>query len=286
MKATINNGSAVRLCVIGDPVAHSRSPRIQTAMLSALGTEGTYIAQPVKREELADFVARVRAGEFTGFNATMPHKQALFPMVDKLDDTARLCQAINTVCVENGKLVGYSTDGDGFVAALRQLDCDPAGKKIALLGSGGAARSVAMALARTGAERVAVCARNARKAADLCAPFPSILIPAGFDRDSLAREARSAQILINCTNLGMTGQGQFEDFSFLSTLLGSAVVCDLIYEPAETELIRHARELGHKTMNGLPLLVWQGVLALEKFLGRGSLDKEIMARAAFDALKD
>jgi shikimate 5-dehydrogenase len=155
-----------------------------------------------------------------------------------------------------------------------------------MLGAGGAARSVAFALAKAGAKQVLVCARNKEKTADLCAMNGNVLVPTGFDGDSLAKAAQSAQVLVNCTSLGMEGQGQFQDFSFLDALPSDAVVCDLIYHPAETELLRLARENGHRTMNGLPLLVWQGVLALEKFLGRDGLDRDAMAKAAYGALDD
>jgi 3-dehydroquinate dehydratase type II len=278
--------SPARLCVIGDPVAHSLSPKIQTAMLDALGVRGTYTAQHVKPEELEQFLSRVRAGEFTGFNATMPHKQALVNLVDKLDESAEVCQAVNTVCVENGQLVGYNTDGAGFVSALGALGCNLSGKTVAMLGAGGAARSVGYALAKAGAKQVIVCARNQEKAADLCGMNEDVLVPSGFDLDSLTRAAESAQVLVNCTNLGMDGQGQFQDFSFLDGLRENAVVCDLIYHPAETELLRLARIRRHMTMNGLPMLVWQGVLALEKFLGRGKLDRSTMSAAAYRSLGD
>ena len=274
----------VKLCVIGDPVAHSLSPRIHTAMLAALEAEGSYGCETVKAEELDDFLARARQGACTGFNATMPHKQLLYTRMDRLDEGARQCQAVNTVCVEEGKLVGYNTDGAGFVAALRAMGCPPTGKKVMVLGAGGAARAVSIGLARSGARQVTVCARDRMKAADLCILFPAFLVPTGFEAGTLTKEAKTAQILVNCTSLGMTGQGQFEDFSFLDALPESAVVCDLIYHPEETELLRRALARGLRTMNGLPTLVWQGVLALEKFLGRTDLDREAMAKAAFDAL--
>ena len=276
----------VKLCVIGDPVSHSLSPRIQTAMLSALEAEGSYTYETVRQDELEAFLARVRAGEYTGFNATMPHKQLLYTMMDKLDEGARQCQAVNTVCVEDGKLVGYNTDGTGFVAALKAMGCSPTGKKVMLLGAGGAARSVAIGLARSGARQVTVCARDKMKAADLCILFPAFLVPTNFELGTLVKEAKTSQILVNCTSLGMTGQGQFEDFDFLDALPDNAVVCDLIYHPFETELLRRARERGLKTMNGLPMLVWQGVLALEKFLGQDGLDRDLMAKAAFESLSN
>ena len=284
--APIPELSPVKLCVIGDPVSHSLSPRIQTAMLSALEAEGSYTYETVKQDELEAFLERVRAGEYTGFNATMPHKQLLYTMMDRLDEGARQCQAVNTVCVEDGKLVGYNTDGTGFVAALKAMGCALTGKKVMLLGAGGAARSVALGLARSGARQVTVCARDKMKAADLCILFPAFLVPTNFELGTLVKEAKTSQILVNCTSLGMTGQGQFEDFDFLDALPSNAVVCDLIYHPFETELLRQARERGLKTMNGLPMLVWQGVLALEKFLGQDGLDKELMAKAAFGSLSD
>ncbi len=114
-----------RLCVIGDPIAHSLSPRIQAAMLAALGAPGTYTAQRVTREELPAFLERVRAGEFTGFNATMPHKQDLADLVDELDDSARRAGSVNTVCLRDGRLVGFSTDGAGLTAALAERGTSP-----------------------------------------------------------------------------------------------------------------------------------------------------------------
>ena len=278
--------AAPKLCVIGDPVAHSLSPQMQTAMLSALGAEGSYTYETVKPEELTAFLARVRGGEYTGFNATMPHKQMLVSLVDKLDESARLTGSVNTVCLRDGQLVGYSTDGAGFVAALETLGVSPEGEEVTLLGAGGAARSVALALARAGAGRVNVCNRTAAKAEEVCAPAPDVLIPQGFDGDTLKAACARSRILVNATSLGMEGQGQFGDFSFLDALPQDAVVCDLIYHPAETELLRRARERGRRTMNGLPMLVWQGALALEQFLNRDDLDRKLMADAAFKALSD
>ena len=275
-----------RLCVIGDPVAHSRSPKLQNAMLAALEVEGHYTYETVKAEELAAFLLRVRAGEYAGFNATMPHKQALVSLVDVLDDSARLTGSVNTVCSRDGKLVGFSTDGAGFVAALEALGLSPEDETVTLLGAGGAARSVALALVQAGADSVTVCNRTPEKAEELCALAPDVLTPCSLDSAAIAEACRASRVLVNATSLGMEGQGQFEDFSFLDALPADAVVCDLIYHPAETELLRRAREAGHKTMNGLPMLAWQGVLALEQFLNREDLDRNVMAKAAFEALSD
>jgi len=257
-------------------------------MLSALGQRGFYTAVTVRRAELPQFLARVRGGDLTGFNATMPHKVDLVGLVDELDESARLAQSVNTVVRRSdGTLAGYSTDGAGFVESLREAGRDPRSLEVVLLGTGGAARSLAPALARAGVKLLHVCGRRQEGVDGICGTVSAAGGSAQghmFRRETLARACGSAQVLVNCTNLGMEGQGQFEDFDFLNALPSDAMVCDLIYHPAETELLRRARRRGLAGMNGLPLLVWQGVLALEQFLGGERLDRSSLACAASAAL--
>ena len=273
----------MKLQVIGDPVLHSKSPIIHSAMLTRLGLDDiTYTARVVRRGELSDYLGWARDNGVVGFNATMPHKEDLVPLMDELDDAARAIGSVNTVCLRDGKLFGHSTDGPGFLAALEhELHIGPAGRTITLLGAGGAARAVACALAQAGAARVYVCNRTAKRAAALCALDPTgRLIPAGFDGETLCRLSAQSDLLVNCTNLGMEGcPGQFADLSFLDALPWGASVYDLIYHPAETELLRQASRLGLATCNGLSMLVWQAVLALEYFLDR-PLDREDLAGVA------
>ena len=277
----------MKLQVIGDPVLHSKSPVIHAAMLAALGLgDIPYTARVVRRGELPDYLAWARENGVTGFNATMPHKEDLVPLMDELDGTARSIGSVNTVCLRDGKLYGHSTDGPGFLAALEhELGVRADGRTVTLLGAGGAARAVACALARTGAARVYVCNRTAARAAALCAPDPTgCLVPAGFDTETLCRLSAQSDLLVNCTNLGMEGcPNRFADLSFLDALPRGAAVYDLIYHPAETELLRQARRRGLAAANGLSMLVWQAVLALEYFLDR-PLDRENLARAASAAL--
>ena len=276
----------MRLQVIGDPVLHSKSPVIHGAMLEALGLDVDYTAHVVRRGELPQYLAWAEENGVTGFNATMPHKEDLLPLLDKIDPAAKAVSAVNTVCLRNGKWVGFNTDGGGAVAALRDgLGIDPAGLTVTLLGAGGAAKAVALALSQAGAERVFVCNRTLARARELCAHAPlGRLSPAGFDMGTLRRMAEQSQLLVNCTNLGMEGcPAQFEGFSFLDALPPDAGVFDLIYHPAETELLTHARRRGLRTLNGLPMLVNQAVLALEHFLDR-PLDRGAMAGAAAAAL--
>lgn len=275
----------MRLQVIGDPVLHSKSPVLHGAMLSALGLDAAYDARVVRRGELPDYLRWARDHGVAGFNATMPHKEDLLPLLDGMDPAARLTGAVNTVCLREGVWVGFNTDGAGALSALGEvLGFDPAGSTVTLLGAGGAAKAVALALAEAGAERVRVCNRTLERAGELCARHPR-LTPAPFDPDTLERLCRGADLLVNCTSLGMEGcPRQFEGFSFLDALPPHGAVFDLIYHPAETELLAQARRRGLRAMNGLPMLVWQAVLALEHFLNR-PLDRGAMAAAASAALE-
>ncbi len=280
-----------RLCVIGDPVEQSLSPAIQNAMMKALGVAGRYGRARVSREELPAFLERVRAGEYTGFNATMPLKTDLVALVDELDPAARAVEAVNTVArLPDGRLKGYNTDGDGFVEAARRMGYDPIGAEICLLGTGGAARSVGAALAKADAGQITVFGRDQAATRNILQAMGRVAGPhvairsERFAPDLPLCAAERVRMLVNCTNLGMAGMEQFHSFDFLDELPWFAAVCDVVYHPRETELLRRARERGLRTMNGLPMLVWQGVLALEKFLGGQNLNREKMAMAAFAAL--
>ena len=277
----------MKLQVIGDPVLHSKSPAIHGAMLGALGLDVSYTPQVVRRGELPDYLRWARENGVTGFNATMPHKEDLLPLLDGMDPAARLTGAVNTVCLREGAWVGFNTDGAGALSALGEvLGFDPAGSTVTLLGAGGAAKAAALALSQAGAKQVFICNRTLGRAEDLCAHDPlKRLTPAAFDVDTLSNLAAKSQLLVNCTNLGMEGcPSQFEDFSFLNALPSAAGVFDLIYHPAETELLAQARRRGLRTLNGLPMLVNQAVLALEHFLDR-SLDRRPMAAVATSALR-
>lgn len=276
----------MKLQVIGDPVLHSKSPALHGAMLAALGLDVPYTAKVVRRGELPDYLTWARENGVTGFNATMPHKEDLIPLLDGIDPAARTIGAVNTVCLRDGKWIGFNTDGAGALAALKhELSIAPEGLTVTLIGAGGAAKAVALALAEAGAKRVFVCNRTPERAAALCAlDGRGRLSPAAFDPDTLSRRAARSQLLVNCTNLGMAGcPGQFEGFSFLDALPRDGAVFDLIYHPAETELLAQARRRGLPRLNGLPMLVNQAVLALEHFLNR-PLNHRAMAEAATAAL--
>ena len=254
-----------KLCVIGDPVLHSKSPLIQNTMIQALGLDYDYVCQPVKREELPAWLGRVRTEDWAGFNATMPHKEALVPYMDELDEDAKLYGAVNTVCCRNGKLYGFNTDGGGFARALTMCNIPIKGTRFALLGAGGAAKAVTLKLVQQGAGHVTICNRTVEKAAALAAHAPKVMSVAGFSEKELAEACANCDVLINCTNLGMTGSPVFESLAFVDALPAGVPVCDLIYHPLKTNLLARAEAQGHPVMNGLPLLIHQAILALEHF---------------------
>ena len=277
MQVELNN-TTKKLCVIGDPVLHSKSPLIQNTMIQTLGLDYVYLCQPVRAGEAARWLECAKFAGYAGFNATMPHKEDLLPLMDELDEDARLYRSVNTVCIKDDKVYGYNTDGRGFLQALLDAGFDPRGRRVVLLGAGGAAKAVALKLAQQGAASVVICNRTLEKARALCDKAPGILSPAGFDIDTLRAQCAGADLLVNCTSLGMAGaKGQFGDLSFLEALPAGAPVFDLIYAPLETALLARARELGHPARNGLSMLLYQAVFALEHFTSV-SIDAPAMAR--------
>ncbi len=281
MRVELNN-TTKKLCVIGDPVLHSKSPVIQNAMISALGLDYVYLCQLVPAGQAAQWLAAAKAAGYAGFNATMPFKEELLPLLDGIEPFARRCGAVNTVVLRDGRAFGYNTDGPGFLSAL---GIDPAGKKVLLLGAGGAARAVALALCGAGA-KVTVCNRTPQRAEELCRLEPEGLTPAGLEIETLTRLTAEADVLVNCTSLGMTGTGRdWPDLSFVDALPPTAAVCDAIYFPARTALLKRAEARGLRAMNGLGMLVGQAVLALEKFVG-APIDREKARNAALAALKE
>ncbi len=270
-----------KLAVIGDPIAHSLSPRIQNAMLNELGLSPCYGAVRVEPARLADWLEKEARPFFSGFNATMPHKSALLAHMDGLSADARKLGAVNTVVVRKGKLYGHNTDGVGFIRALENRGIAFSGTPAVLLGAGGAARSVALKLADAGCA-VTVCCRHVERAKPLLDLSPRIrAVP--FAR--MGEVLGDCCLLVNCTPLGMEGIAeQFASFDFLDALHPAASVCDLIYRPFTTALLGQADKRGHAIMNGLGMLIHQGICALELFLEK-ALDVQKMADVSEEAVR-
>ncbi len=262
---------SLKLAVIGDPIAHTLSPQIHHAIAGKLGVDCSYTAHHVPLAQLESFVEMVRREGFDGFNITIPHKQNIIPYLAGLDPYAASCGAVNTVRIQDGNLYGYNTDGDGLKAALAAHGIHLGERKVLLLGAGGAALSICRKAVETGAEVHLLC-RDPRKAAAFRGPHVTI---GAMDRAGLCWGASQADLLINATPLGMSGiPDDFTDLSFLDGFSGA--VCDIVYKPAETTLLRESRQRGLLAMNGLGMLIYQAVYAFSIFLGE-SFDLDEMA---------
>lgn len=259
-----------KLAVIGDPIEHSLSPCIHSAVLESLETPWEYQKIHVTQNELGNFMKDVSSYGLCGFNVTMPHKTAIMQYLDEIDFDAKNFNAVNTVKIKDGKLLGYNTDGEGCMRAILDKGYSGCGSNVVILGAGGVASTIALKLAADGANKIIVLNRTLSSAEKLCMHVKNKVnfkIDIGLlDTETIARHCEDCDILINCTPLGMQGISEdFSDFSFISSLKKSALVFDLIYSPPETRLLKEAAKQGLCTMNGLDMLIYQGLVADEIF---------------------
>jgi len=275
--------------LIGDPVEHSLSPVIQNAAFEALGLNYVYVAFTVRQNDLGNVILGVRGLGFRGLNVTMPHKIDVIQYLDKLDDTAKKIGSVNTIVNEEGNLIGYTTDGIGALNALRYKGVDLSGRKIVVLGAGGASRSVSFTLADE-AEELVILNRTFQRAKKLVDDISNLLgdsakIRAGrLSNGTLKKELEDADIVVNATSVGMNPQNT-ETPVDRGLLHHGIVVFDLVYEPLETRLLREARRMGAETVDGLAMLVHQGAASFEIWTGEKA-PIEVMMKAAADKLKE
>jgi shikimate dehydrogenase len=252
--------------LLGWPVAHSRSPVIHNHWLAQYGIPGRYVLFAVPPSMLESAVRGISVLGIRGCNVTTPHKQAIFPLLDRVDDLARRIGAVNTVVVEkDGTLTGFNNDGNGFIQSLRDADPDwrPDSGPILVLGAGGASRAVVASLAAQGAREIRVTNRTLDKAQEIADAVGSVVkvVPWEQREDALDGVA----MLANATSLGSAGKPPL-DIS-LDRLSKDALVGDLIYVPPETPLLAAARMRGNKTVNGLGLLLNQARPAFNAWFG-------------------
>ena len=263
--------------VIGDPVRHSLSPVLHNAAFRALDLDWAYLAFCVAEGEAPAAIAGVRALGIDGLSVTMPHKAAVADVVDRLTPTAARLGAVNTVVRQGSTLLGDSTDGQGLLNALR-LDqgFDPRGRRCVVLGAGGAARAVVLALADAGAAQVVVVGRAPERAAAAAA------LGGPVGRPGTAEEAADAHLVVNATPVGMVGHPAGPPLDAASLGPGQ-LVADLVYHPAVTPLIELARQRGATAVNGLSMLIHQAALAFRVWTGEDP-PLEAMSAAAVGAL--
>jgi len=273
----------IRLGLIGYPVSHSLSPKIQNAALKACGLDGDYSLFPIAPDDmqaLKDLLARVRSSEITGLNVTIPHKQNVIPFMDELTPTAKAIGAINTIYMRDEKLIGDNTDAPGFLADLKKFvnkEIRKHGNMNALvLGAGGSARAVVYALLQDG-WKVTITSRRIEQARQLASSFSNYQLQIA----SLADLRLSTfDLLINATPVGMIPNMEQSPLPENLSLPSNVFVYDLVYNPRETKLVRDARAQGLSATTGLGMLIEQAALSFELWTEH-TLSREIM-RAAVD----
>jgi shikimate dehydrogenase len=276
------NFKAELVALFGQPVEENPTGPMQEAAFEALGLNWRYLTVEVPPAALRDAVAGMRAFGIRGANLTIPHKVAVMELLDEVAPDAAIIGAVNTVRRDGARLIGENTDGKGFMRGVRESGADPKGKRVAVLGAGGAARAIVTELALAGAADLLVvnrsAARGERMTADLAA---KVKTPIRFRKwEGAFAVPVDTDILVNATSIGMYPNVDAMPPVDLSGAPRAMLVCDAVINPPDTPLLRAARERGLPTLDGLAMLVYQGVIGFELWTGRKA-PEQIMK----DALK-
>ena len=257
--------------LIATPIGHSSSPRMHNEAFAKLGLDYAYLAFEVGTEDLEDTIKGFRAMKVRGSNVSMPNKTVVHKYLDKLSDAAEMCGAINTIVNDNGVLTGHITDGIGYMSGLKDAGIDIIGKKMTIVGAGGAATAIQVQAALDGVKEISIFnrkdafyerAQKTVKDINEKTNCKATLYDLD-DLDKLKEEIASSYIFTNATGMGMKpleGQTYIPDKSFLRKDL---IVTDVVYAPAETALLKMAKEVGCKTLNGFPMMLFQGAAAFK-----------------------
>ncbi len=270
-------GTTSLLCLFGCPVGHSGSPAMYNFSFRHDGIDCAYLCFEVKEEEMEDAVKAARLFHMRGFNLTMPCKNVTAKLVDALSPAARIVGAVNTVVNDNGKLIGYMTDGAGFVRNLKEHGVDVKAKKLVVAGAGGAATAIQVECALTGAAGISVFNRRSpsfdralgtAEKLKTEAPACAVHIIDLEDKEALKAEIASADILVNATSVGMKPREDGSIIEDTSVFRPDLVVADIVYNPLETRLMREAKACGcKKVIGGEGMLLWQGAVNYKLFTG-------------------
>jgi shikimate dehydrogenase len=271
------DGETTLVGVMGWPIAHSLSPVMHNAAFEALGMNWCYVPLPVRPGGVRAAVQGLKALGFRGCNVTVPHKEAVISHLDQIPPRVAGFGAVNTLILDRSEegtctITGENTDVQGFVHALRQGGFDPRGRRVLVVGAGGAARGVIYGLCGAGAAAVTVLNRTPARAealvADLSARAGETALQAGaLTAEVLAQEAKGAELLIQATTVGMWPHVDASIWPGDRPFPPHLTVCDLVYRPIETKLLRQARESGATALDGLGMLIGQGALSFEMWTG-------------------
>ncbi|MBB3867513.1 shikimate dehydrogenase [Parageobacillus toebii NBRC 107807] len=253
--------------LFGCPVHHSLSPIMHNDAFQNMNIAAHYHAFHVEPERLKDAIAGVRALGISGVNVTIPHKTAVMPLLDEVDPTARRIGAVNTIVNRNGRLIGYNTDGPGYVRALEEeINVDIKERRILLIGAGGAARGIYVSLADRGAKQIDICNRTVSKAKQLIDECNASVSSVVYSLNEAEERLGEYDILINTTSVGMYPNMEEMPLS-LANMKEGTIVSDIIYNPLETKWLKEARKRNGIIQNGVGMFVYQGALAFEKWTG-------------------
>ena len=257
------------------PIRHSSSPAMHNEAFRTLGYDYAYLAFEVDNDSLEDAVKGLRALKLRGSNVSMPNKTVIHKYLDEVSPAAQLCGAVNTVVNDNGKLVGHITDGIGYMQSLKEEGIDVIGKKMTIVGAGGAATAIEIQAALDGVKEISIfnirdkfwynAVETVKKINENTSCKAKLYDLAYLDK--LKEEIEDSYIFVNATGMGMKpleGQTYIPDKSFFRPDL---IVTDVVYSPRETEMLRMAKEVGCKTMNGLGMMLFQGSAAFELWTG-------------------
>ena len=270
------SGHTELIGLIANPIRHSTSPKMHNEALAKLGLDYVYLAFEVGNEELEDTIKGFRAMKVRGSNVSMPNKTVVHKYLDKLSPAAELCGAVNTIVNDDGVLTGHMTDGIGCMMALKDAGVDVIGKKITIVGAGGAATAIEVQAALDGVAEISIFNAkdkffvNAEKTAEKLNSKTNCKVNVFdlADLEKLKEEIASSVLFINATGMGMKpleGKTYIPDKSFFRPDL---TVLDIVYIPAETALLKLAKEAGCRTLNGLGMMLFQGAAAFKLFTGK------------------
>lgn len=260
------SGMRKNYAVIGDPIQHSMSPVMHNDLFQFYGLDAEMKKIHIKKGQLESGLRELREINISGFNVTVPHKQAIIPYLDELDPLSKAIGAVNTVVCEDGKWIGYNTDGEGYLKGLLKQLSDVKQTRTLIIGSGGAARGIYFTLAHYGVQQIDICNRTLSKAEALKDACPYLVKTTIMDTAQAEKKLGEYGLVIQTTSIGMSPIIDAAPI-VISNLMEEAFVSDIIYNPLETKILSVAKAKGAKIQNGIDMFVYQGALAFEKWQG-------------------
>lgn len=264
------DGNTKLLGIFGYPVKHTLSPVMQNAAIDALGLKYVYVPFEVRPEELESAVKSIRALGIAGVNVTVPHKQAVIPFLDDVTEEASLIGSVNTIENRDGRLIGHNTDSKGYIRSLREdAGFEPKGKKVLIIGAGGAAKGIVAGLSMEGVSKIIIANRTVEKAVKLANEFGNKFSTVSFNATSLSslkdpQLLSTIDLIINTTSAGLAGDAPEVNFSLTPS---HTLVSDIVYKPPVTPFMKNAESASRKTIGGIGMLIYQGAISFEIWTG-------------------